>query len=594
MLRPAAAWRLCLPAFVAVSAGRAAAQGRAPTGAAANAESGPASPARDAANSVCRRIESRTNLAELSGRTISSIDVTTGGPRSSRLPWLARLSSRAHVRTQQTTLRRFILVAPTDTVDTLRVAESLRRLRRLSYLDDVLLVGSDCGASTPVALTLVARDAMSFRPDVRFNSATPVNGATGTATASPSSYSVGFSERNLLGTGRDVRAAAVGAERRNGFVLAAGDPTVLGSLYGVRARLARNPLENATAFSVRPPDRELAEEWRGEFFVASTRRAGAAARGASFARAGGQGLLARRITTDNGIGAATFLVAGAEAERTRLLAGPNAILGGPSSVRRDFAGIDVGAGRYAEQYRAVSWLLPDARVVDVPRGIEGELIVGLGRDRALGRSTSHMDLWSGRMWLPSAGTLAVADVWGSGYVHPGATVMGSAVSGGSARASLAGVARQRGGYFYTRIAAERLLAPDPDQQALLGFDPTVRMVPTRTRLANTAVAALVERDWRVVSRLARINVDLAGFGAASYRTSERMPSRDGNDDVNDFSTAVGAGIHAVPNALGRPALRLDFVIPVTHAVGGRSNPYLAASVTPWILFDRYRDGRRGR
>ena len=494
------------------------------------------------------------------------------------------------MRTQQNTLRRFVLLAPRDTVDTLRVAESLRRLRRLSYLDDVLLVGNDCGPGVPVALTLIARDAMSFRPDVRFNSGTAPNAATGTATASPSSYSVGFDERNVLGTGRDVRASVIGASRRNGYAVAAGDPTVLGSLYGVRARFARNPLENATAFSIRPPGRELAEEWRGEFSIAKTERSGPAARGASFDRGSGQGLLGRRLSLDDGVGTTTFLLVGGEAERTRLVAAPGAIVGGPSDVRRDFAGVDVGVGRYAEQYRAITWLLPDSRVVDVPRGLEGEFITGLGRDRVLGRATTHLDFWSGRMWVPTPNLVTVADVWTDGYLHPGATVMGSTVSGGSARASFAGVARQPGGYWYGRVAAERLLAPDPDQQALLGFDPTVRMLPVRTRLAQTAVVGLLERDWRVVSRIGHLNLDLAGFGAASYRASQRTPG----GDVNDVSTAIGAGVHAVPNALGRSALRVDYLFPVTHAVGGRHNPYLAATVTPWILFDRYRDGRRGR
>ncbi len=533
----------------------------------------------------CRRVESRTNLAALSGRRVERFDVAIASPRVARVPLLARLNSRTHVRTQQNTLRRFVLLAPRDTVDTLRVAESLRRLRRLRYLDDVLLVADDCGPGTPVAVTVIARDAASFRPDLRFNSGTAPNAATGTATASPASYSVGFEERNFLGTGRELRASAVGANRRNGFAVGAGDPTVFGSLYAARARLARNPLENATTFSVRPPDRELAEQWRGEFSVASTRRAGAATRGASFARSSGQALLGRRLSLDDGLGTATFLLAGAEGERTRLAAAPGAIVGGPTDVRRDFKGVDVGVARYAEQYGAITWLLPDARVVDVPRGIETEVIVGVGREQLVAREAAHVDAWAGRMWIPADGLLLVADAWTGGYVRRGAPV-----SGGSTRAALTGAARQRGGYAFVRLAVERLSAPDPDQQALLGFDPTVRILPTRTRLAQTAVVGTAERDWRVTSPRGHLSLDLAGFGAASYRASERTPGA----DVNQTSTAVGAGAHLVPNALGRSALRLDYVVPVTHGRGGHSRPYLAASVTPWILFDRYRDGRRVR
>ena len=560
-----------------------------------------------AARGECQRVESRTNLGPLSGRSIATIDIATGDPRATRLPLLTRLTSRTHVRTQQNTLRRMMLIAARDTVDTLRVAESLRRLRRLSYLDDVLIVTTDCGARTPLALTVLARDAMSFRPDIRFNSASPPNAVTGTASASPRSYVVGMDERNLLGTGRDLRVATIGAGGRSGFNVGVADPTALGSLYAAGARMARNPLENATAFSVRPPDRELGERWRGEFGVASIRRSGLATHGASFARAGGQALVGRRVADDDGRGAAAFVMIGAETERTRLLAAPGAIVGGPTAVHRDFSGLDLGVGRYAEQYGAITWLLPDARVVDVPRGFEGEFIAGLGRDlnvppaahdpnaprgasdASVARATAHLDLWTGRMWVPTARMLVVADVWGTGYVS-----RGTPISDGSARAALASVSRARGGFVYGRIAIERLAAPDPDEQALLGFDPTVRILATRTRLAPTAVAGLLERDWRVKSRVGHVNLDLAGFGAASYRTSERTPQRTPGIGVNQLSTAVGAGVHLVPNAIGRSALRFDYVIPVSHGRGGRSTPYVAASVTPWIVFNRFRDGRRYR
>ena len=528
-----------------------------------------------------------------------------GAPRSSSVPLLARLNTRAHVRTQQKTLRRFVLLAPQDTVDSVRVAESLRRLRRLSYLDDVLLVANDCGPAAPVRVTLLARDAMSFRPDLRFNTGHAANPATGAATASPASYSAGFQERNLLGTGRELSAAAIGTSGRNGYAVAGGDPTVFGSLYAARGRLARNPIENATAFALRPPDRELSETWRGELGVSDTRRSGPATRGASFARRTGQGLVGRRLTPDDGRGFGVFLMLGAEAERTRLAAAPDALLGGPATVRRDFAGADVGVARYAEQYDALTWLLPDARVVDVPRGFEGELVTGLGRDAAIGRRTAHVDLWAGRMWLPRADRLLVADVWNTGYVR-----QGYSRAGASTRAALTGVAQRTGGYVYARLAAERLAAPDPDQQALLGFDPTVRILATRTRLAQTAVAGLLERDWRVTSRGGRMAADLAGCGAFSYRASARVPSvapagppagaldnsvsGAPSPDVDQLSTAVGVGARLVPNALGRSAIRVDYVVPVSHGPGGRRKPYLAASVAPWIVFDRFRDGRRGR
>jgi len=82
-------------------------------------------------------------VAELSGRRIRGVQITTLDPEP--FPGPARVLGSLHVRTRRSTIRRQLLVAPRDTVDTLRVAESLRRLRRLRYLADASVQAVACG-----------------------------------------------------------------------------------------------------------------------------------------------------------------------------------------------------------------------------------------------------------------------------------------------------------------------------------------------------------------------------------------------------------------------------------------------------------------
>src|SRR5262245_22298608 len=91
----------------------------------------------------CDSVSSRTSLSAFSGVPIRSLRVRTQGPPA--FPGIARALDNLHVRTREATVRRQLLFSAGDTLDTLAVGESIRRLRNLRYLRDAELAGVRCG-----------------------------------------------------------------------------------------------------------------------------------------------------------------------------------------------------------------------------------------------------------------------------------------------------------------------------------------------------------------------------------------------------------------------------------------------------------------
>src|SRR6202049_395268 len=83
---------------------------------------------------ACSVSSSGVTLGLLWGHLIDSVAVITSTPNLGRR---GRAIAKMHVRTRPEIIRRELLFAAGDTVDTLRVAESLRRLRKLQFLEDV-------------------------------------------------------------------------------------------------------------------------------------------------------------------------------------------------------------------------------------------------------------------------------------------------------------------------------------------------------------------------------------------------------------------------------------------------------------------------
>ncbi|HEY5087492.1 MAG TPA: hypothetical protein VII66_09065, partial [Gemmatimonadaceae bacterium] len=97
------------------------------------------------------------------------------------------MASHLHSNTRPAVILRDFPIAPGDTVDTVVVAESMRRLRQRAYIENAQVIGARCTPGNEVDLTIVTSDKWSLNPSFTAQAA--------------SSYG-GLEERNLFGTGR--------------------------------------------------------------------------------------------------------------------------------------------------------------------------------------------------------------------------------------------------------------------------------------------------------------------------------------------------------------------------------------------------------
>jgi hypothetical protein len=138
--------------------------------------------------------------------------------------WPLRLANRLHVLTREEVIRRELLFAPGDDLDPERLAQTERNLRALVFLRDARVEtrhadGGDGGERDVDVRTF---DAWSTSPEVRFAQA-------GRRTL----WSVGISEKNLLGRGQQVEISRRADLDREETFLALADPRLVGSRVGV-------------------------------------------------------------------------------------------------------------------------------------------------------------------------------------------------------------------------------------------------------------------------------------------------------------------------------------------------------------------------
>ena len=504
-----------------------------------------------APTAACATVSSRTGLAALAGRRIGSVDIAVDGP--ARLPGPAGPLTHLHARTRAATIRRQLLFAAGEQVDTLRVAESLRRLRRLRYLSDVRVDGLACGDSA-VALTVAAHDEWSTKPVVRMRS---------TSTA------VGIEERNLLGTGREASLNVRSDQGRVGIGTSTTDPWFLGDRAALTVGLNAYRDGSDRYFTLGRRDRSVTDEWGASAGASESRRQPLLATGEQVHRtlAGVEG--AHRIRLSGA--AATSLVAGVEYERTSVEASASASLVGPSQVRRSYAGLGVGLRRRSVDYDTLTWLLPGGGIADVPLALEADAIVSGGRDAVTGDPMMHLDAWTGRMWMPSAGNLIVGDLWMSGYRRPSQT------SAARMRASLAWRSVAPRGFWGAQLAVERLVNPDPDLHVLDADELTLRALPDRAQLAEGGLSASLDREVRL-HRLSRSWwLDGALFAASSMR----WDPADGRAETAS-AALLGVGLRLAPTRLGRATARLDIGWPVWRAADAPRGLAIGIAVSPWL------------
>lgn len=514
---------------------------------------------------ACERVESRTTLASFSGAVIRTLRIETHAPAA--LPGPAAMVGRLHVTTREGTVQRLLPFAAGDTVDTLAVAESLRRLRRLRYLTDAWVEGVSCNDSRLVDLVVSTRDGWSVRPSVKVRSNV--------------SSAIGLTERNLLGTGREVMLAVKSTRGRVGVGAAIRDPWFLGDRVSLEAGSNIYVDGGEQYLTLGKREQRVIDRSGWALDLSRAVREPASGVGDAFERRRATLLFARRVHL--GARAALAAVFGGEGESAALVAAPDAPIVGPSRVRREFAGGAFGLTRRSVAFDTLSWLLPRAALVDVPSAFELDLLLGVGHDGVSDRPASRVDLWMGKAWKGGGRSLVVADAWGSGYRT------GTVVQGATMRTSLAWYHAASRGIWVGRLTGERLSRPDPDVRALVLADPTLEALPARARLAKSALGASLERDWRIRSLSRSWGVDGALFGAYSSRW----------DLVPGFAEQVqagvlGVGLRMVPARLGRATARLDVAYPVARSPDVRRRPFVSISISPWFEQGRQRDGREVR
>lgn len=522
----------------------------------------------------CSVLKSEVTLGPVSGHRIDSVIVETANPRLGRL---ASMVEKLHVRTRPDVIRRELLFAPGDTVDTLSVAESLRRLRRLAFLEYARVEARQCATQSGelLALTVVTRDSWTTRPDIRASSTSP---------------RIGLTERNLMGTGRTVGVELASRNGTLGAGVTASDAFGFGTGMTTRAQFHQYSDGSTRSISLARRQATLTDKWRGELDLYDQQYEPKDAFSDNFERAGAELLGGVRLTPRRGA-RALYLLAGAESENTSLVAAQNADVVGPIRIDRHFTGPQLGVAVVSALYDTLTWLLPGGGVVDIPRTVEAEFVVGVGRGSVIARDTAgpaeisranfmrHYDGWLGREWLPTRRSRIVGDLWASGYSRAGQWLSSRT------RAAISGEHAASNGVWRLSIAGEQLKDPDPDVRALGIYDRALAFIPKRVRFAESAVSLSLERT-RHLKSFGSQELDASIFGAVSKRWD---PSSTANVSEDFVVGVAGLGLALVPRRPGRGTIRLDYGFPVTATPGFRRTPRFSISIAPWLETSRHRE-----
>ncbi|MEP7343749.1 MAG: hypothetical protein ABI877_00720 [Gemmatimonadaceae bacterium] len=502
---------------------------------------------------------------EFAAGSISEIRVQTLPPDlPGRLSWL---TDRLHTRTRPGTIRHFLRFATGDTTDSLVFAESVRTLRHLDFLADASVTSAPCSSNGPSIVTVTTRDTWSVRPTIKLP-----NG-TGTSL-------LGIEEGNILGTGRAARAYVRSMDGRISLGLSYRDPWFAGT--NAQLLLSHNVFRDGGEWLgiLQSRERSVFDKWRGELSVGQSTRLAPTPVSDTVRRAFASLLVARRVhVSPTGV---TSVILGAEAQRTFLAAPLGALVVGPTTVRREFAGLDLGMSRRTALFRNTTGLLPGNRGADLPSGFEGEIVLGVGRDVASGLAMLHPSLWLGRIWRPHGGSALAGNLWASGYLSNGQW------SAATARASAVLLQPARAGMWTARISADLLADPDPDIRALAGVDYAVGVFPRRG-LAESALAFSAERSVRLTGTSHGYRLDAAAFLLGSARWDPAAPT-----DAAMYAGIPGVGLRLAPTRIGQSTIRLDFGLPLWRSSGIRGRPFLAMNFAPWIESGRRRDGQHAR
>lgn len=532
----------------------------------------------------CRRVSSEVTLGPLSGRRIDSVDIVTQGPAlPERLPAFV---SHLHVRSRPAVIRRELLFQAGDTIDTLRVAESLRRLRGLPYLQFARVVGVDCATAedpssmhSPIRLIVETQDGWSTRPDLKVGARSP---------------KVGLTERNVLGTGRTLGIDLVSDAGQLGVATTIADPMGFGTGTVVQAESQHYRSGTVDLLSVARRQLAIDDRWRAEGTALQVNRTVSTDPGAYFKRHE-MSLIGGVRVSPEGAGHVVYLLSGLSAESAHLFAAHDSTILGPARVNRSLAIPVVGASIAPSVFDTLTWLLPNHAIVDVPRGLQGEVVVGIGRGResmnqhatdvqpAIGtaHAITHVDGWLGRTWLPSPRSRVVADVWGMGYGGQ------HEWHASTVRAQITADHAAAHGTWNLTLAAEQLTDPDPDVHALALADRLLAYIPTQSRFAEAAATVSLER----IRHLHRVGSAFALDGSLFAAFTRRWePAEAAAERDNVGVGAVGVGLRLTPTRQNVGSIRLDLGFPTWASSGLSRRPRVTISIAPALESLQHRLG----
>jgi hypothetical protein len=517
----------------------------------------------------CAVVESRASLSSLSGTRISVVNVVSEQPD---LPGLTRIAAPLHPVSQIATIRRQLLFAPGDTVDTMLVGETMRRLRRSRLFSDAVLVAQRCEGSGATALLVRTRDSWTLRPTARFRT--------------PSSLSIGVEERNLFGTGRTLAVTSEMSSRGTGAGLTFVDPWLLGSDVSGSFRIAKLGGAHTLRASLRNHEYSVFDSWRAEANLARLSYGDTNATERSLHSIVAMFLVGRRIGAPSPTGV-TMLLAGAEFDSAAAISASRRLpAGAPWDMKhaRSFLGADLGVQRRTAVYDTASWIVPGPGFLDVPVGWETEGLVAGGYERAAHSPTLKVDAWLGRVMVPRRGRIVTLDGWLSGYAGRGVD------ANHIARLSAGWYEAAARGMWGARLIAERLFEVDPDQRGLSLLpltDYTAPAVRPYTVRGGRSIAGSVERAVHLFQAGTSSVVDAGAFVAGSYRWQV-----DGVPDGRVRAGVVGTRFRLLSANGAVSSVRVDVGYPVMLSSTLKRGPF--AVVTVGTIFDviRQRDGRR--
>ncbi len=514
----------------------------------------------------CAVIESRSSLATLSGVHITSVEIVSDGPK---LPGPAHLLDALHPVSQGGVIRRQLLFAPGDTVDTLLVGETMRRLRAQRLFSDAVILARRCDATGGVGLVVHTRDTWTLRPTARLRASNQL--------------SLGVEDRNFLGSGRTVSLTREMSLRGNGAAAAFTDPFFLGTSTVASVRMANLAGAHAFRLGLRQHEYSVLDRWSAEGSLARLSYGDTVVTEKALHTINAMTMVGRRIASDEN--SVTKALLGVEFDSAASISATQhrSTAAGLPHVR-SFLGLDLGLQRRTAQFDSASWIVPGGGILDIPMGWEGEGVIAAGRERDIGVAAIKYDLWTGRVWMPSRGRIVMLNGWASAYL--GHDVDRNQIT----RASLMYRTEAARGMWGLRVTAEQLSELDPDRRGLSLMplaDYTAPILGYLATRGGRSLAGSIDRDVRVMRVGAASVLNVGGFLASSYRWDVSDPS------VNQLAAGVIGTRLRILSANGTVgSIRVDVGFPVFRSEILPSKPYFVISYGSLFDASRQRDGRR--